>query len=322
MSTRPVDDGGAIRCPDCDSKGLSRIGRLPDVRTFAGRVLDRPVAGGALFECRQCRLKFRHPVIDMQTSDALYDNGSVSAWSSALRTDQRLVLDHLDANTDAGSVLDFGCYTGQFLASLPARFERYGVEISDQAADATRRRAGARVWKDLDSIDPARRFDVIVCMDVVEHFPSPRRLLEALLARLAPAGRLLITTGDADATLWRRFGSRWWYCGYAEHIAFISGPWLRHHAGTLGANIVGCESFNYKDEGGAMRLLRWGALGAALAWTGGAAVLARAPGRADPPSAPSAITSLPGVGLTRDHLFIVIRKAEDDSPARARMAWT
>lgn len=308
MSTRPTPEADPIRCPDCQGADPRPIGRLPDVRIFAGRALDRPVAGGILYDCRHCALKFRYPAIDLQTSTALYDNGSVSAWSTSLRADQRIVLDYLGAEVGRGSVLDFGCYTGQFLASLPARFERFGIEISARAAEATRRNAAARVWEDLEAIDAARRFDVIVCMDVVEHFSSPRELLQALLGRLHPGGRLLITTGDADATLWRRIGARWWYCGYAEHIAFISDRWLRHHVEQLGSRVLRCEPFNYKDEGVAMRMVRWAALGGALAWTGIAAALARGPGRSAPASNALAKTSLPGVGLTRDHLFIVIQK--------------
>lgn len=39
---------------------------------------------------------------------------------------------------------------------------------------------------------PSRRYDVVVCLDVLEHVPDPVGMVERLVAALAPAGRLVV----------------------------------------------------------------------------------------------------------------------------------
>lgn len=300
-------------CPDCASADLRAVGALPEPRIFAGRPLTEPLDAGTLFDCRGCGLKFRFPVLPKAVYDRLYDNGAVGSWSPSLRADQRLAQAYLETHCRHAKVLDYGCYTGQFLGGLSGGIQRYGVEVNDAAADEARRHAGARVWRDLDAIDDGMRFDVIVCMDVIEHFHSPLVLVRQLLTRLEPGGLLLITTGDADAPLWQRVGSRWWYCSYPEHLSFVSRRWLAHHAAGLGVTLADCQSFNYKDESAFKRLLRWLLFGSAMAASSLAAVAATMRfgrgARAEP-----SVRALPGVGLGPDHLFIVLRKRQSDQP--------
>ncbi len=180
---------------------------------------------------------------------ALYDNAAIDAWSlTPLRKDQRLVQVLVEARLEARTVLDFGCYSGEFLARMPARLQRFGVEVSSAAAALAASQAAATVSATLQ--DPAfpPRFDIIVAMDVIEHVPSPRALLDQLLGRLAPGGLLIITTGDGGNVLWRLAGPRWWYCYFPEHIAFISLRWLAFHAAAAGGRLQAVQTFKYLDE--------------------------------------------------------------------------
>ncbi len=101
-----------------------------------------------MLHCLDCDLRFR----GMLQADyaALYDNESVDAWSlGPLRTDQRLVIAlvqaHVAAQPQARTVLDFGCYTGEFLARLPAQLQRHGVEVSAAAGAVAAQEADALV---------------------------------------------------------------------------------------------------------------------------------------------------------------------------------
>ncbi len=293
------------RCPDCDGDSPVFLGSLPDVVRFAGKRLPAPLYGGALFQCGRCRLKFRHPLLDTKTYEDLYDNGLVASWTPTLRTDQRIVREFLCEKLRGGRVLDYGCYTGLFLSSLPAAFSKFGVEVNKLAAAKAERDANARVWRELEEMDDDQQFDGVVCMDVVEHFPSPLLLVRELMRKLRPGGVLLMTTGDAESALWNRLGSRWWYCGFGEHVAFISRGWLVHNLATLGADLEQCEPFNYKSEGRALRVARWGAFMGALVLSGLRSLMSGAVVANDHRKVAKA---LPGIGLTRDHLFIVLRK--------------
>lgn len=289
-----------IGCPDCGGRRIHSLGALPDVSFFAGRPLAGPLPGGRLLHCRDCDLRFRYPARD--DYDRLYDNSAVDTWTpGSLRTDQRLVRDVVAGRADARTVLDFGCYTGDFLAALPPHLQRHGVEVSAAAAAVARQRAGALVTSTLAQQPPAMRFDVIVAMDVIEHVPSPRRLLTELVARLAEGGLLVLTTGDGSHPLFRLAGSRWWYCYFPEHIAFISRRWLHAHVGPAGGRLLGVEAFNYIE-----------AQGGALRWWGWAKYLARpahhARKRARHLSSTGSDLGVPGIGLARDHLLIRITR--------------
>lgn len=265
--------------------------------SFAGTIQDRALPGGELHRCRVCDLRFRWP--RLPDYDALYDNGKVETWSSGpLRHDQRLVRQALKASAGLVNVLDFGCYTGGFLAQLDSRFKRFGVEVSKAAAAVARERSGATVMNRLDEFPPGLLFDVIVAMDVVEHVPSPRVMLEQWRARLRPDGRLLLTTGDGANLLWRLVGSRWWYCYFPEHISFISARWLRFHAPRLGYQVHRVETFNYAQD----------RTNGAPEWKAWLRYLLRperhAAKRARHLAVHGSDMGVPGMGLTRDHLLV------------------
>ena len=299
-----------MNCPDCGFDQLRHIGVLPDVAFFAGSRLQEPLPGGELVHCRRCDLRFRHPHLGAATYDRLYDNARIDTWSAGpSRVDQRLVqavaqgTEELAARADgAPRVLDFGCYAGDLLVSLPPQFEKFGVEVNVMAGARAASRAGARVERDLDRFEPDLRFDLIVAMDVIEHVPSPRALFKRLVERLAPGGRLVVTTGDGANWLWRLLGARWWYCYFPEHIAFISRRWLRYHAGALGVSVQLVRTFNYLDVAERPRLVRgWKAL-----WRYTRKPAAHRKRRQRHLEKHGSDLGVPGMGLTRDHLLLVV----------------
>jgi SAM-dependent methyltransferase len=300
-----------MNCPDCGSAQLRHLGVLPDVAFFAGSRLAQPLPGGELIHCTRCDLRFRHPHLGTTRYDALYDNARADTWAAGpLRVDQRLVRSLAQATSPtparrpgaAVRVLDFGCYAGDLLASLPAEFEKFGVEVNATAGARAASRSGARVERDLDHFPPELRFDLIVAMDVVEHVPSPRALFKRLLERLVPGGRLVITTGDSANWLWRLLGARWWYCYFPEHIAFISRRWLRYHASALGVSAQQARTFNYLDPAERPRFVKgWKAL---LRYVFAPAKYALRQQRHF--AQHGSDLGVPGIGLTRDHLLLVV----------------
>ena len=122
-----------------------------------------------------------------------------------------------------GNVLDVGCGAGDFLSTLPAELTKYGVEPSVAAAAAASKRGVSIAAPTLAQLSPQMRFDVITMIDVIEHVADPKALLDQALSHLAPAGSLIIATGDTGNVLWRRvFRSRFWYSSFPEHISFPS----------------------------------------------------------------------------------------------------
>lgn len=114
----------------------------------------------------------------------------------------RAVLDTLPLPPDA-QILDAGCGSGRVLDELARRGAVSGVDLSELALRCARRRGHADVHR--ASVErlpfPAGRFDLVTCLDVVEHTPDDRATL-AELRRVTRAGGRLVVTVPAYQRLW------------------------------------------------------------------------------------------------------------------------
>jgi len=302
MSTEPRKS-----CPCCASKEIFEIGKLPVSQWFAGSRLQQPLPGGWLYRCRNCRLKFRNPAQAAGDYAKLYDNAMTTTWdASKFRADWDLITSYITKELpQGGRVLDFGCYTGGLLAQLGAQYQRNGIEVNRAAAEIASQDIGNKVWSSVDEIPDGLRFDIVIASDVIEHVTNPMLLVEQLTSKLSDTGVLILTTGDADNFLWNRFGANWWYCFYPEHIAFISRDWLQYISQTVGVDVVRCEAFRYFEFGLSRRIVDslhtcfYGVF--PTAFLSIVKLFRKMLGRGDS-------TSIPGGGISRDHLFIVLSK--------------
>ncbi|MDN4591154.1 hypothetical protein DBA29_21970 [Xenophilus aerolatus] len=174
----------------------------------------------------------------------MYAAGRADAWDSqAARTDFKLIKQRIHG--DSLDVLDVGCYSGELLSLLPAPCRLYGVEPNETAASKARARGVQIVASHWGDLDVTRQYDVVITCDVIEHVDDPLRFLLILAAALKPRGRLIITTGNADAWLWKKMRSNFWYCQYPEHISFIGPKWLAMMAPRCGLGIARVTRFRH-----------------------------------------------------------------------------
>jgi SAM-dependent methyltransferase len=122
-------------------------------------------------------------------------------WYRGRRRVLRAVLDGL-ALPAGCRILDAGCGSGRTLDDLAAYGRVWGVDLSAAAVAATARRGHqVRVGalEELPFLDGA--FDLVTCLDVVEHTPDDRRTLRELRRVARPGGALVITV-PAYQALW------------------------------------------------------------------------------------------------------------------------
>jgi 2-polyprenyl-3-methyl-5-hydroxy-6-metoxy-1,4-benzoquinol methylase len=103
----------------------------------------------------------------------------------------------------AASLLDVGCGYGFILSAAEEQnFKAVGFEIAESAAEAARKR-GLTVCTGtgIGETDFGRAFDVVTCMDVIEHVTSPRSFVQAIDKILKPGGLLVVKTPNADGLL-------------------------------------------------------------------------------------------------------------------------
>jgi SAM-dependent methyltransferase len=214
---------GTQTCRLCGASDVEDLGAIPDGDYFAGRVLQERIPGGRLLRCNTCRSMFRHPVLPSSEYLRLYESGIPTQWSGDVgREDLRIIRSMVAAGSGTLRVLDVGCGTGDFLDSLPSGFLKFGVEPSPAAAHAERRGINV-LGQELQKLRADAQFDVITIIDVIEHVADPGSLLTEAYCRIAPGGKIIVSTGDPELPLWWRvLKSRFWYASFPEHLSFPS----------------------------------------------------------------------------------------------------
>jgi SAM-dependent methyltransferase len=295
-------------CPDCEAGDCRSLGQLPPSQHFAEKRLSDPLPESSLYQCNICALKFRSPLLSQLEYERLYNTESAEAWRpQTIRRDQEIVRTYIADRYASASVLDVGCHAGYFLQCIGPSYQRYGIEINEAAAARARLTADAIVWPSLDEIPAQQRFDVIVAMDVIEHFASPRDFIARLLPLLSDRGQILLTTGDAEARLWSWTKARWWYCRFPEHIAFISRSWLSYQSKKLGFEALQVRVFNYVDISALALLKKLAGFGLYAVLPGMYLKIKQLLGHGD---SILDLQSVPGAGISEDHLFVAIRRID------------
>jgi SAM-dependent methyltransferase len=116
-------------------------------------------------------------------------------------------------------ILDAGCGSGRMLQELQRYGQVSGIELDPAAAEVARSRGHGevRVGRLEELPWESGQFELITCLDVLEHTPDDRRTLGELRRVAAPGGWLVLTV-PAYQALWsqhdeanhhfRRYGRR------------------------------------------------------------------------------------------------------------------
>jgi SAM-dependent methyltransferase len=159
-------------------------------------------------------------------------------WYRGRRRVIRAELDRLPLPPGA-RVLDAGCGSGRTLQELVDYGDVSGIELNTEAAALARGRALGDVevgrleelpWED-------GTFDLITCLDVIEHVPDDTAALVELRRVCRPGGWLLVTV-PAYQALWSRHDEA------NHHYRRYSRAALRAAAGAAGWELVRMSSFN------------------------------------------------------------------------------
>lgn len=226
-------------CRVCGAEGPRRVAEV--------------FAGGRFVECPGCGIHFAEaPAKDLQAyyraiwSDDNLGCEPYAAKVQAARDPARLqrLLDQTPRfrwalaearNLPRGAkVLDVGCGEGALLWGLrQLGLEAHGCDLAAPAVELARHLVGKEnVHVGTIAEVPYRpgTFDCIVALEVIEHLPNPRPLLDCVTALLKPGGTLLLTTPNRHrvfAVLKRALGRPHSSTDYPPH------HWTRWSAGAL-----------------------------------------------------------------------------------------
>jgi len=119
-----------------------------------------------------------------------------------------------------GHILDIGCGFGGFLMAAFEQGWKYpeGIEIVPQVASYVQRFFPVKTTSLEDGPSRKNLFDVVRLNNVIEHLPSPRKLVESVREILRSGGLFYISTTNFDSFSMAICGSNWQYIGGDAHI--------------------------------------------------------------------------------------------------------
>ena len=229
-------------CRACGSPDVLESGPLPPFNSglFGGQPADLPRDSGRLFSCTNCHLQFRDPCLTGAQLLKLYEKLPDSVWAdSEPREYWPKILGIMTRFASNRTVLDVGCYRGDFLSWLPAEWKRLGIEPSRKAAIYASNQGVKILGPTIeDSVITGTKPGVITAFDVIEHVVNPLRCLTAIRDCLAPGGCIVIISGATDSWPFKIFGRHYWYCSLPEHVTFCNLKWFHWAASELGMHVA------------------------------------------------------------------------------------
>ena len=159
-------------------------------------------------------------------------------WYRGRRRVLAAVLDGI-ALPPGARLLDAGCGSGRELDELAARGRATGIDVSDVALACARRRGHADVRRAAIERLPFAdaTFDLVTCLDVIEHLPDDVAALAELRRVTRPDG-LLVVTVPAYQALWSAHDLA------NRHLRRYRAASLRAAAGAAGWVVVRDTHFN------------------------------------------------------------------------------
>ncbi len=214
-------------CPVCGHENVRELMKAPD--RFHGRSQLY-----SLVRCQSCSLVWTHnpPLPDEMEHHygpdynrliAAAGEGSPNRWRDRHRT--------LFQYKTSGRLLDLGCSSGSFLASLKSSsWDLSGIEMSPESAKRARNCSGAQVFVGdiLDAPFEECAFDVVTCFDVFEHLYQPHKVMKKVWHWLKPGGVFYLTVPNIDSAGANVFGSYWYALELPRHLYHFSPASMRH----------------------------------------------------------------------------------------------
>lgn len=235
-------------CPLCGSIHIRpfRRGTLdPDLLSPEDfRITDNRYGSLWSFDrCGDCRFVFANPAPTDQSLADLYaalEDGDYGAEADNRGRNFKVILNRLNKIVaEPGGLLDVGAASGIFMHLARERgFQVQGVEPSVQLVREARERYGLEIIAGtVDNLPPGSTFQVISCLDLIEHLADPLPQLQRITTHLEPCGILVLVTPDILSLAARVAGRRWWHYRTA-HVNFFSQPSLERLMSLLGMEIL------------------------------------------------------------------------------------
>jgi SAM-dependent methyltransferase len=190
----------------------------------------------SIYECENCSSRFIYPIPSRKELQIIYDkyynesNSHAGKYTDTLhnRSYGRLtfrrqwqIISRL-VHRKGGKILDYGCGGGHFLDNINHRWQKFGIELSDDAREVATEK-GIKTFASLEQAAfSSEFFDVVIMFATIEHLPNPRDVVKKLSHILKTGGLFVIMTGDTTSLKARKRAEKWHMYRQPEHTCFFS----------------------------------------------------------------------------------------------------
>lgn len=184
-----------------------------------------------LHRCDSCNFVFSTELPDVKELARVYDDEFVRTTYLSPITVKRYeaLLDEFEPFRKTNRLLDVGAGAGFFLAIAQQRgWEVVGTEISTACVNEGQEQQIDLRLGELASIEfPADYFDVIVCIETLEHLSNPKETVNEMHRILRTGGMAYITTPNFNAILRYRLKAAYDVICYPIHLCYFTRKTLK-----------------------------------------------------------------------------------------------
>lgn len=205
-----------MNCLVCDSQDVAFVCKIN---------------GYDVYRCKSCGLIFTSPMPDDKTINEFYqgflfDKPNVGKLKSKIPSKKIELLKTIglkELECKGKSFFDYGGGTGlSFAAAIECGFEAYYYDIDNQAIQFAQDNLGLKADNIISEPEKdSRKFDIIMCDNVIEHVKNPHELISMLYNKLVEGGQLIIKTPRASNTE-TLFIFSVWFLVYLKKVIFVN----------------------------------------------------------------------------------------------------
>ncbi len=184
----------------------------------------RKYASIFLVKCSACSFVFSQKVPALDELNNYYSYERNRYISPITLNRYHELLDQFKKFRQSNNLLDVGCGGGDFLTVAKERgWNVFGTEITNEAVTTCRNKGIMMHHGNLaDAAFAKNFFDVITCIEVIEHINAPLTEAQTIYSLLRTGGIAYITTPNFDSLSRYLLGKGWNVISYPDHLCYYT----------------------------------------------------------------------------------------------------
>lgn len=204
-----------------------------------------------MFEANHCRIAkcpkcgFVQMIDEDETPEYEYNKGyfinNKYKDESALEKEHARRKNLVKKYLQGGTLLDYGCASGEFVQYVSDIYKAEGCDISQDAIEIAKKKYKElhdRFWCITELEKKDQKYDAVCLWDAIEHISDPYDIMLKLKGLVKNDGCIFISTPNIGALFARILKSRWPFMTPPEHLCFFSKGSMYQLANLLDMEVV------------------------------------------------------------------------------------